>query len=351
MAVLIERDHTRKLSIVARAWLRNRIREVLDILHDPMGKSRVKTLFIDRVARPNSFLAAAVIVAALFSSCDRHEAAQNRPLLSDSGDKPPSRSRASDFAVSVHPTFPDVPSVAPADAVTLKYDKFREEWFEISKHEQLQQQTPAGAYDVTTRPLALYVNAVLVRHGHKPPMPRGSDNVELIFTSEAADWQFLQDHTLRLIVDGRRYVFETARSSQVAPLQETLLAEVPLDAFLAIATASNAEGQLGRHDFVVPGDCLTALRTFASPLPFDPSVLQSRVESEGRSTQLPTNRQTSPKSLSRDELRARWPEQVYVDFDKRVYYPVDCKNRPPYAARMPKTFAVRQMFVPSPQCP
>ncbi len=250
--------------------------------------------------------------------------------------------------------FPPRPSYLPPQIVFAKYDRFKNQWTVATKTESLDQDQPQGAYDIRTRPLFMRFQSAIFRNGEWPVTPASKDSVGFVITSIATDWQFLGDHTLRLIVDGRRYQYDTARASQLSPLTETLWADIPMREFLQIAAASQVEGQIGSQEFRIPAAGLRTLSIFASIIALDPHEISKLPTMDVSATRSDTT-SVSPKSettnvLSTNAVRQPVYEQVFVDARTRQFYPEACPGRPANTYRLARAMAVRQGFTLAPQC-
>lgn len=244
--------------------------------------------------------------------------------------------------------FPSLPSSLPPQEVVAKYDKFKDQWVVVSKPVRLDQERPKGAYDIRTRPLFMNIYAAVFRSRERPAPLREEDKITLVITSRATDWQFLGDHTLRLIVDGLRYQYHTVRTSQVSPLTETLWADLPLREFLQIAVASTIEGQIGSQEFSISSGARRTLANFASVLPLNPNDVSGLAEAPPVAAETDSDSQAAPRTgKARFE---RIYEQVFADAETRLFYPSGCIPRPPKAYRLPKAMAIRQGFTIAPQC-
>jgi len=306
-------------------------------------------------------IAAIVIIATLLAaSCRKKNVAATSPVVSQA---------------SPHIIFPDPPSTLAPDSVLANYDKFKDQWLIASTDQALTQPEPTGPYDIRSRPMTLYVRAAIARQGQEPPPLGDTAQVILIITSYATDWQFLNDHTLRLIVDGRRFTYATDRESEVSPLIERLAAEMPITDFLDLSRASYAEGQVGNHDFRFSQEALANLRTFASVVSISPNQLSEFIARTSQASRpfVPStsineiapppvpkhagNQQpSSPRSdrSASTEVATRRPkpafEQVYADAKTLFYYPEECSPLPAKAFRVAKSVAIRQGYKLAPIC-
>lgn len=233
--------------------------------------------------------------------------------------------------------FPPPPSYVPHGSVSARYDKFKDIWAVISTTIGVDLDKPEGPYNIRSRPMAMYLRVVAVRSGKSPAAIRADDKVAIVLTSEAADWQFLGDRQLRVLADGRRYTFDTMRSSQVAPLEETLITDVPVRQFLEIINASTTEWQAGSHEFRLEPSGSATLKIFASILPLDPEQI-SALPSEPRKV-ADTSQPASPvaegdgpqperqPSTFADHVRAtEAAPKFYIDDHARMFHEPSCPD-------------------------
>lgn len=244
--------------------------------------------------------------------------------------------RATTSASELQLLFPPAPTHLASGTVSARYDKFKDSWTVISHSVLVEQDKPQGPYDIRSRPISLRLGAAVVRPGQQPPAIRRTDKVVILLTSFATDWQFLADRDLRVIADGRRYSFATVRTSRVAPLEETLLADVPVAQFLEIVNASSTEWQAGMHEFRVAPDGIDRLRTFASILPLRLEHI-SQLLSNGPSENEPAPSAATPnleRVVSRFSERVRTMEatpKFYIDDAARIFHVPACPDVRPTA--------------------
>ena len=242
-----------------------------------------------------------------------------------------SPSRPSEAAVDVaaeppplvYPIYPP----GPAGHVLLpRYDKFKDNWTIASSSVRVVQPEIAGAYDIRTRPLWMELRAAVIRPSAVPPPLTASDTVMVLLTSYATDWQFLGERDLRIIADGRRYSYTTVRTSEVAPLQETLIASVPVAEFLKIAGASATEWQAGSHEFSLDANSRKTLLAFAAILLFEPTELSTTLSAQ-RQVSAASGAAGGSEASSEFTNRRRAveaAEKFYIDDKARLFHVPGC---------------------------
>ncbi|HYK05951.1 MAG TPA: hypothetical protein VE974_29680 [Thermoanaerobaculia bacterium] len=172
-----------------------------------------------------------------------------------------------------------------------------------------------------------------------------NDQVSLIVTSYASDWQFLHDQSIRVIADGRRYVFEATRTSRISPLEETLIANVSVKHFLDVVNASTVEWQAGAHEFGMNDAGIATLKTFASVLALKPQEVAFLLAAsqDAAANARTTSTRASSSGDARHPRRVAFENQVraaaaapkfYVDHPNRTFHSVTCSDVRPESMPM-----------------
>ena len=107
---------------------------------------------------------------------------------------------------------------------------------------------------------------------HGSGVPHDVNQFQLIFVANGDyDWSFLDDRTLKLIVDGERLSLgEADRTGKVGHnwlgklnLRESMIVNVPAEVFLKLGQAKNVEMRLGRKEIKLKDEHLQAFRNLA----------------------------------------------------------------------------------------
>lgn len=137
--------------------------------------------------------------------------------------------------------------------VTEKYDRITDVTDVVLKPDLAEEKRGAGS-----------LMAVYTYRGTHPAKPA---NISFSFVSLSDDWQYLQCHSLSLLLDGKvRMPLDTTHDGDVGRgyVLEFVQSRLPLSQFLQIVNAKQVEGRLCNTQFALSSAQMEALRDLAS---------------------------------------------------------------------------------------